>query len=240
MSPIPWLEADDPFPPTTQAMHRPNGLLCAGGDLGTERLIAAYRRGIFPWFSENEPILWWSPDPRCVFFPAQFQASRSLCKFLRSNAMTLSFDHCFEHVMYLCSRPHLGPDASWISPNMIAAYTHLHHLGIAHSVEVWQSGELIGGLYGLSLGRCFFGESMFSLRSNGSKIALAALNRQLANWYYAILDCQVENPHLRSLGAQLIDRAHFTAILEQEADRTASPRSWQFDSDILEQVWHKR
>ncbi len=235
MTAIPWLEVDDPFPPNAQALRRPNGLLCAGGDLSPQRLLAAYRQGIFPWFSESEPILWWTPNPRCVFFPQQYQASRSLRKFIRNTPLAVSFDQCFAQVMHYCSRPHLGPDASWISPEMIEAYSQLHALGIAHSIEIWQEQELIGGLYGLALGRCFFGESMFSLRSNGSKVALSALNRQLANWQFVIMDCQVENPHLMSLGAQLIERERFLTILEEEIDHPA-PAQWQFDPDILAQV----
>lgn len=234
MLPIPWLETDDPFPSPTRALRYPNGLLCAGADLSPQRLIEAYRHGIFPWYSNDEPILWWSPEPRCVFVPAYFQPSRSLRKHIRQRQPSVSFDRCFGQVMYHCSRPEQGPDASWINDDIIEAYTHLHELGIAHSIEVWQNEELIGGLYGLSLGRCFFGESMFSTQTNGSKIALTALCAQLKRWGYAILDCQVENPHLRSLGARLIDRKHFLSILDSMIDEPPAQTDWIFDADIFD------
>lgn len=234
MLPIPWLENNDPFPTPTRALKYPNGLLCAGADLSPQRLIDAYRHGIFPWYSTDEPILWWSPEPRCIFVPAHFQPSRSLRKHIRQHQPSVSFDRSFGQVMYQCSRPEQGPDASWISDDIIAAYTSLHELGIAHSIEVWQEEELIGGLYGLAFGRCFFGESMFSGQTNGSKIALTALCTQLKRWGYAILDCQVENPHLRSLGARLIDRRHFLSILDSMIDEPPAQTAWIFDADIFD------
>lgn len=234
MLPITWLENGEPFPSPKRALRYPNGLLCAGADLSPARLIEAYRKGIFPWYSADEPILWWSPDPRCIVKPGYFQPSHSLRKHIKKFTPSVTFDQHFEQVMHQCSRPEKGPDASWISDDIIDAYTSLHHLGFAHSIEVWENDELAGGLYGLAFGRCFFGESMFSARTNGSKIALTALCQQLKRWNYAILDCQVENPHLRSLGATLIDRRDFLSILDTMIDQAPAHTQWIFDSDILD------
>ncbi|MFO1392879.1 MAG: leucyl/phenylalanyl-tRNA--protein transferase, partial [Steroidobacteraceae bacterium] len=175
---IPILRPDSPpdaFPPAASALDEPDGLLCAGGDLSTARLIAAYRRGIFPWYSEGQPILWWSPDPRTVLIPAEFKVSRSLAKTLRNRGFETTVDRAFDAVMAGCADRRLRPEGTWISPDMQAAYRRLHELGHAHSIETWLEGRLVGGLYGVSLGRVVFGESMFSLERYASKVALKRL-----------------------------------------------------------------
>src|SRR6266496_4521704 len=172
---IPWLERDAPFPPIQSALRDPNGLLAAGGDLSCERLLEAYRHGIFPWFSEGDPILWWSPDPRMILFPAELRISRSLEKTLRNRSYEARFDSAFDEVVAGCAAPRKGEPGTWISGAMSEAYRGLHRLGYAHSVETWIDGDLSGGLYGVAIGRVFFGESMFSRARDASKIALAAL-----------------------------------------------------------------
>lgn len=231
---IPWLDPTSlDFPSPSTALDDPDGLLAAGGDLSPERLISAYRQGIFPWFSDDQPILWWSPDPRCVIEPNKVHISRSLKKHLRRHDLRLSFDQAFDQVIQHCSRPGYE-EGTWITDDMKEAYRHLHDLGYAHSVEVWQDNELAGGLYGLSLGRCFFGESMFSHRENASKIAFMGLCRQLQLWNFSLIDCQIENPHLLSLGAHCISRVEFLSILERDAhSNQAGRREWFFDPDIL-------
>jgi len=230
---IPWLALDSyDFPDTQNALTDPNGLLAVGGDLCPERLVSAYRAGIFPWFSEDQPILWWSPDPRCMLYPNEVHISRSLKKHMRKQAFRLSFDEAFDQVMAHCARI-ASEEGSWITEDMYIAYQALHRQGIAHSVEVWYDDALVGGLYGLAIGRCFFGESMFSLQANTSKIAFAALCRQLERWRYAIIDCQVENNHLLSLGAHTIPRTEFITILKQNIDQMPHHTHWQFDEDIF-------
>jgi len=232
MSSIPWLDSQPDFPPVESALTEPNGLLAAGGDLNPVRLINAYRQGVFPWFSEHQPILWWSPDPRCVLFPNQVHISRSLRKHIRKHQPQVSFDTSFARVIHHCASER-EDDGTWITEDMEAAYIELHERGVAHSIEVWQQDQLIGGLYGLAIGRCFFGESMFSLKANASKVAFTALARQLDRWEFAVIDCQVENPHLFSLGAELIDRQDFSSILKKYIDLTPRNEQWQFDEDIL-------
>lgn len=213
---IPWLSPHNTlFPPPDTALDEPNGLLAAGGDLSSERLLAAYRQGIFPWYSEGEPLLWWSPDPRTVFIPANFHPSRSLRKRLRKGDWQLTFDHGFEAVMRACAEATTTRPATWINEEIITAYTRLHRAGHAHSVEVWQNDQLVGGLYGIALGQVFFGESMFSSTDNASKIALACLMEKLSAWQFRLVDCQVVNPHLLSLGAIEIPRREFQSILHQ-------------------------
>ena len=199
---IHWLN-DDPrlFPRHDYALKEPNGLLAAGGDLSPERLLNAYSHGIFPWYSEDDPILWWSPDPRCVLIPKTFKPSRSLSKAIRNSDFKITSDICFERVMKECAAPRLKQDGTWINSDIIDGYKNLHNLGFAHSVECWQEDELIGGLYGIAIGKAFFGESMFSKKSNSSKIAFAFLCEKLSDWGFEIIDCQVHNPHLESLGA---------------------------------------
>jgi len=235
MSPIPWLEPDNvDFPPTDSALADPNGLLAVGGDLNPQRLIAAYRLGIFPWFSNDEPILWWSPNPRAVLFPEKIHISKSLKKTLRQQVFTVSADRQFHEVMQHCATiPRLGQDGTWISNDMLEAYQQLHRMGIAHSLEVWHQGKLVGGLYGLAIGGVFFGESMFSLKTDASKVAFVYLATQLQHWGFAVIDCQVTNDHLLSLGAQEIDRSLFNRLLSSNIDRNidcnGSPH-WQFNS----------
>jgi len=203
----------------TRALAEPDGLLCAGGDLGPARLLAAYRRGIFPWYSAGQPILWWSPDPRMVLYPDELKISRSLRRTLRRETLKVSFDTRFDEVVEQCAVSGTrGRDGTWISPQMQAAYSGLHRQGFAHSVEVWQGevgGQLVGGLYGVLLGRVFFGESMFSTATDASKVALHALVQSLRSRNVELIDCQVANDHLFTLGARLIPRADFIAHLER-------------------------
>jgi leucyl/phenylalanyl-tRNA--protein transferase len=194
------------------ALTDPDGLLCAGGDLSPARLLEAYRRGIFPWFSEGQPILWWSPDPRTVLYPAEFKVSRSLAKTIRNRGFEVRIDCSFPEVMAHCADPRLRPEGTWISPQMRAAYQQLHELGHAHSYETWHGGRLVGGLYGVAMGPVFFGESMFSLERDASKVALAALVRAMIERNGRLIDCQVASTHLESLGARSIPRRQF--ILE--------------------------
>ena len=220
------------FPEVTQALRSPNGLLAAGGDLTTSRLLEAYRHGIFPWYSEGEPILWWSPDPRMVLFPNEFKVSNSLRKTLRNGRHEVRFDSAFEQVMSACAAPREGANGTWIHEEMIAAYCELHRLGYAHSVETWMDGELVGGLYGMALGRMFYGESMFSRRSDASKIALAHLAAQLKKWNFGMIDCQMNTPHLASLGAREIPRKEFIARLQDLINCSPVP-VWRFDEDLF-------
>lgn len=223
---IPWLEPDSPFPPVETALAEPNGLLAAGGDLGPTRLLAAYRRGIFPWFSEGDPILWWSPDPRMVLVPGGIRITRSLAKTLRNRAYEVRFDSTFDAVIAACAAPRDGRPGTWITQPMQAAYRRLHELGYAHSVETWMDGELAGGLYGVALGRAFFGESMFSLRRDASKIALVALARHLEQRQFGLIDCQMHTPHLESLGARLMPRAVFCSRVGELVDYPQVEGSW--------------
>lgn len=203
------------FPPADLALDEPNGLLAFGGDLSPERLLLAYRQGIFPWFSEGEPILWWSPAPRMVLFPEQIKIRRSLRKRLKRNDFQWTFDQDFEQVIRLCAQLRQDQEGTWITDAMQAAYIALHQSGFAHSVEVWQEGRLVGGLYGLALGRVFFGESMFSRVSDASKVALVGLAQQLEALNFIMIDCQVYSDHLASLGAQEIERDEFLSLLKQ-------------------------
>ena len=234
---IPWLGADDPFPPLAHALTEPNGLLAAGADLSVERLIAAYRRGIFPWYSAGEPILWWSPDPRMVLIPGEFVLHRSLRKRLRRRDYEVRADTAFGAVMRGCAAPRPGHSGTWITDEMIAAYTALSRRSIAHSVETWIAGELAGGLYGVALGRMFFGESMFTRRADASKIALAHLVRQLVRWGFGMIDCQMATEHLASFGARTLPRARFVARLTElvECDPVGvKPGPWRLDDDLFE------
>lgn len=226
------LTTDSPFPPAHQALPRPNGLLAIGGDLSEERLLDAYRQGIFPWFNPGEPILWWSPNPRMVLMPPEFKISRSLGKVLRNTPYQIRTDSAFERVMRACAAPRNGQAGTWISADMIAAYCALHQAGVAHSVEVWQSGRLLGGLYGISLGRMFYGESMFSHADNASKIALAHLSRQLQRWQFGMIDCQMSTPHLATLGARTLPREDFLARVKELVNYPYI-HAWQFDDDLF-------
>ncbi len=227
---IPWLDGDSPFPPLESARNEPNGLLAVGGDLSPQRLLEAYRHGIFPWFSEGDPILWWSPDPRMVLFPDELKISRSLAKALRNRRYEVRFDREFEGVVRACAAPREGQPGTWITPEMRSAYLRLHQLGYAHSVETWIDGELVGGLYGVALGAAFFGESMFARVRDASKIALVHLVRKLQAEGYGMIDCQMRTGHLASLGAREIPRSHFAQRLRELVDYARTPGSWRSEA----------
>jgi leucyl/phenylalanyl-tRNA--protein transferase len=232
-----WLRASDPFPAVTEAMTEPNGLLAAGGDLSAARLVAAYSRGIFPWFSAGQPVLWWSPDPRLVLIPAELKVSRSLIKVLRNRTYHVRADTDFRGVMQACAQPRPGQNGTWITDEMVAAYCMLHEQGLAHSVETWIDGEMAGGLYGVALGGVFFGESMFTRVPNASKIAFVHLVRQLERWRFGMIDCQVYTEHLMSLGAREIPRAHFVRKLRELVNYAGVPHSpgrWTLDHDLAQ------
>lgn len=226
-SAIVWLgEDEDAFPPVEQALREPDGLLAAGGDLSPLRLIAAYRRGIFPWYSRGQPILWWSPDPRAVLRPSELKVSRSLRKSIRNAGFEARFDSAFPQVMAACGDPKLRSEGTWILPEMRAAYTKLHRMGLAHSVETWREGELVGGLYGVALGRIFYGESMFSRAADASKVALYYLCNELIRRRFELIDCQMATAHLQSLGAKLMPRSEFTALLAHHAQPPDPIGTW--------------
>jgi len=211
-----WLDARDPpdaFPPVECALREPDGLLAAGGDLSIARLLAAYRRGIFPWYEEGQPILWWSPDPRCVFLPGSFHLSRSLRRELRHSDATVRLNTCFPAVVRACAVPRASQDGTWITDEMASAYEALHADGWAHSIEIWEADELSGGLYGVAIGKVFFGESMFSRRTSASKFTIMYLSQLIDAGVLGMLDCQVQSPHLTSLGARMIPRTEFTTRL---------------------------
>lgn len=223
---IPVLAPGDPFPPVSRALREPNGLLCAGGDLAPETLVAAYSRGIFPWFGPGSPTLWWSPDPRMVLFPDEFRTSRSLAKTLRRRAFDVRMDTAFPQVVAACAAPRDGQDGTWIVPAIQAAYTRLHALGFAHSVESWQGGELVGGLYGVHLGHVFFGESMFARQTDASKVALAHLASHVRGLGVRVIDCQQATRHLASFGAREIPRADFTRLLGESIQYPPTGSRW--------------
>lgn len=228
---IPLLGPTDPFPRVERALRDPNGLLAAGGGLGVARLVDAYSRGIFPWFGEGDPVLWWCPDPRMVLDCGQMRISRSLQRRLRKRDYQVSIDRAFAQVLEECAAPRNAQPGTWLVPQMMRAYARLFEHGFAHSVEVWIDGELAGGLYGVALGRVFFGESMFSRRSDGSKIALAYLSAQLARWDFPIIDCQLQTTHLESLGARGMPRREFVKTVETLV-REDGPPLWRFDPDL--------
>ena len=224
---IPWLGPDSPFPPVEQAAADPNGLLAAGGDLSVARLVEAYGSGIFPWFNEDQPILWWSPDPRMVLFPAELKVSRSLARTLRNSRFEVRADTAFRDVIQRCRLSRRDQAGTWISAPMVEAYCELHRAGIAHSVETWLDAELVGGLYGVALGRAFFGESMFMRATDASKVALVTLVRQLERWGFEMVDCQMNTAHLASFGAREIPRAEFTRRLRELIHYPSVPAPWQ-------------
>lgn len=230
---IAFLDTDTPFPPVEQALLKPNGLLAAGGDLSAQRLLEAYRHGIFPWFNVGEPILWWSPDPRMVLIPGEFKISKSLRKTLRNKCYEVRVDSAFRQVMCACAAPRREQAGTWIHEDMIAAYTGLYQMGVAHSVETWMNGSLVGGLYGIAIGRMFYGESMFSHVTDASKIAIAHLAAQLQRWGYGMIDCQMNTPHLASLGAREIPRAEFMHRLRELIHYPNPPQKWQFDHELV-------
>jgi leucyl/phenylalanyl-tRNA--protein transferase len=226
---IPYLEPSDPFPPVELALRDPNGLLAAGADLSPARLLDAYARGIFPWFGEDDPLLWWSPDPRMVLFVAELRVSRSLRRAIRSDRFHVTLDTAFRDVMAGCAEPRAGQEGTWITPEMAEAYTHLFRLGYAHSVETWENGELVGGLYGVAIGRMFFGESMFARVSDASKVAFVQLVRQLERWHMPIVDCQMSTRHLASLGARDIRRDEFVRQVRRLVEQPAVASPWRFE-----------
>jgi leucyl/phenylalanyl-tRNA--protein transferase len=218
------------FPPVEQAS--PDGLLAVGGDLRPERLLEAYRHGIFPWYSNDQPILWWSPDPRTVLFPDKLHISRSLKRSLRPGLFSVTLDTCFLDVMQHCAepRPQYPDGGTWITAEMLEAYTGLHEQGFAHSVETWKDGQLVGGLYGVALGGAFFAESMFTRVSDASKVALVSLVRQLQTWGFRLMDCQQSSLHIKMLGAEAIPRRNFLDHLTAALAMTERRGRWQFDS----------
>ena len=226
---IPFLSSDDPFPPVESALRAPNGLLAAGGDLSPERLLAAYREGVFPWFGEEDPILWWSPDPRMVLYAREVHVSRSLNKVLKANRFRVTLDTAFPAVVRACAEERRDHEGTWITPAMEDAYVHLAELGHAHSVEAWQDDALVGGLYGVAVGKMFFGESMFTRARDASKVALVSLARQLERWEMPLIDCQMSTSHLASLGARDIPRADFVDEVRYLVQQTAVAVPWRFD-----------
>lgn len=228
MTQITWL-ADDPntaFPPLEQAFTEPDGLLAAGGDLSPTRLLNAYRQGIFPWYSEGQPILWWSPDPRCILFPEKLKISRSLRKTLKKQAFDIRMDTAFAEVMRACAESRPDQPGTWITDDMLKAYVHMHELGYAHSVECWQNDHLVGGLYGIAIGQVFFGESMFSRVSDASKVALVHLCQFLIAHDFKLIDSQVHSEHLESLGAEMITRQAFADLVQQYTATSPPPGKW--------------
>ena len=228
-----WLHpGDTSFPPVELALQEPDGLLAVGGDLTVERLLNAYRHGIFPWYSDDQPILWWSPDPRLVLYPAEVNVNRSLSKTLRKNEFFVRFDTAFADVILACAGPRRDANGTWITDEMQQAYLRLHEAGYAHSIECWQDNKLVGGLYGIALGQAFFGESMFSHVTNASKVALVYLCAHLIKWQFTIIDCQVESPHLISLGARNIPRKDFIIELQQANLEDDRKGTWQTENLI--------
>jgi leucyl/phenylalanyl-tRNA--protein transferase len=228
MHPLPRLHSNGDFPPSCEALEDPNGLLAIGGDLSTQRLIAAYRRGIFPWYEAPQPLLWWTPDPRSVLFPEELHVSASLRKTLKKDAFQLAVDRQFTQVMRACAAARGDGVGTWIDAKMVTAYSRLQQQGLAHSVEVMDAkGTLVGGLYGVSLGRVFFGESMFSSVSNASKVAFVALVRVLRRADFHMIDCQLESKHLNSLGARSIKREDFEQRLKLGVDLATDDDIWR-------------
>lgn len=224
---FPYLGKDDyfEFPSVEEATSE--GIVAVGGNLSPGMVLSAYRQGIFPWFSENDPILWWSPDPRFVLLPEELHISKSMKRIINKNIFTVTFDRAFSEVLLRCSKiERKGQDGTWITEDMLIAYNTLHEIGYAHSVETWQDDQLVGGLYGISLGKCFFGESMFSTVSNASKRALIHLRNFLAEKDFLFIDCQVYTPHLSSMGARDIPRSLFYSMLEEGLSYSDSPGTW--------------
>jgi len=227
-----WLERGDPFPNVERALKNPNGLLAAGADLSLERLLEAYRRGIFPWYSSGQPPLWWSPDPRMVLECEALKVSRSLSKSIRNRGYEVRIDTAFPEVLRGCSAPRRGEPGTWLGPDMRAAYTRLHGAGYAHSFETWRDGELVGGLYGVALGRMFYGESMFSRATDASKVALVGLVQMLRSRGFPLIDCQVHTPLLESLGAREIPRREFLRALASLVNYPEPPMKWNVKSSV--------
>jgi len=221
-----WLEPGEPFPPVERALRNPNGLLAAGGDLSAGRLLDAYRHGVFPWYSGSEPLLWWSPDPRMVLYCDELKVSRSLAKSARNKGYEVRIDTCFSKILDSCSGPRKGESGTWLGRDMKAAYLALHHAGYAHSFETWLGDDLVGGLYGVAIGRMFYGESMFSRETDASKVALVNLVDFLRERKFPLLDCQMHTPLLASLGAREIPRRSFLRALATLVNYAESPGKW--------------
>ena len=225
-----WIDSNDPdadFPPLDHALTDPDGLLAFGGDLSVKRLLKAYRLGIFPWFSDGEPIMWWSPNPRTVLFPDKLKISRSLAKTCRKRPYKITLNKAFENVIQACAQPRNDGEGTWITTDMQQAYCALHRSGHAHSVEAWQDDQLVGGLYGIAIGQVFFGESMFAGATDASKIAFVHLVQQLQAWGFQLIDCQVDSAHLQSLGASQISRSEFAHYLDKYCETDAKSADWQ-------------
>ena len=223
----------DTFPPVEDALEDPDGLLAIGGELSPARLVEAYQSGIFPWYSEGQPYLWWSPSERAVLHPSSVKVSRSLAKSIRNRGYKLSFDKAFSEVIAACAQAREAHGGTWITQEMRAAYIALHASGQTHSVECWLNGRLVGGLYGVALGRVFFGESMFSHERDASKVAFVALCRMLNSWSYQMLDCQMPTPHLSSLGAQPATRHAYMQVLRREVSTEPAATAWRGDNNVF-------
>ena len=231
-----WIDPYDEsggFPDINLAMKEPNGLLAVGGNLAPKRLIDAYKKGIFPWYTEGQPILWWSPDPRSVLFPDKLNISRSTIKKIRQDKYHITVDRAFKQVITQCSAPRTDGNGTWLTSQMIDAYSNLHELGYAHSAECWLDGELVGGLYGVSIGRVFFGESMYSRNSDASKIAFIYLATQLKEWGYAMIDCQVHSNYLQSLGASVIPRQEYINLINHWTKHPALNKQWVLENKLI-------
>ena len=220
-------QADQAFPHVSKALIEPDGLLAVGGCLSTQRIISAYTQGIFPWYSNDDPILWWSPDPRLVIFPEKLHLSKSLRKTLRKQTFQVTFDTAFTEVIKACASPRSDESGTWLLPEMQQAYSRLHNEGYAHSIEAWYKDELVGGLYGIAVGQVFFGESMFHRKTDASKVAFVTLIQQLSNWGYQLIDCQIHTQHLVSLGAEEISRKYFSSLLQQYSHCKPHCTAWQ-------------
>jgi leucyl/phenylalanyl-tRNA--protein transferase len=241
-TPITWLSPSDPpeaFPDVERALIEPDGLLAAGGDLSSERLLAAYRRGIFPWYEESQPILWWSPNPRCILRPDSFHVAKRLQRQIRRSPLTVSFNSAFPQVIRACADDRASQTGTWITPQMLSAYEQLHDEGWAHSIEVMDGNELVGGVYGLCIGRVFFGESMFSAQANASKIALLALTKHMLASGMPLTDCQVLSPHLLTLGATTMPRAEFVQTLNESCEPANKHQDWPLETIEAAKLLHK-
>lgn len=220
-------QADQAFPHVSQALTEPDGLLAVGGCLSTQRIINAYSQGIFPWYSNDDPILWWSPDPRLIIYPEKLHLSRSLQKTLRRQTFQVTFDTAFTQVIKACATPRPDDAGTWLLPEMQQAYIRLHKEGYAHSIEAWHQDKLVGGLYGIAVGQVFFGESMFYHKTDASKVAFVTLIQRLSDWGYQLVDCQVHTQHLVSLGAEEISRTHFSSLLQRFRHHKPHSIAWQ-------------
>jgi leucyl/phenylalanyl-tRNA--protein transferase len=233
---IPFLDTDDPFPPPELALQQPNGLLAAGGDLSPARLLDAYAQGIFPWFGREDPLLWWSPDPRMVLYVRELRISRSLRRTIKSRRFHVTMDTAFPEVISGCAEPRPSQDGTWITPEMHDAYCRLFEMGHAHSVETWTGSRLVGGLYGVAIGRMFFGESMFARESDASKIGFVHMVTQFERWRMPMIDCQMPTSHLASFGAREIPRSAFLERVSQLVHEPAPATPWRLDADLFDRL----